>query len=148
MTRQRLASAPSRRRRLTHLRSLWIASVANEGTEIYIGRRMTARGMTLGVLLLAVVLVVACGDNRSAARKAMDAKFQTMDFEMASLETLVAPYGTHLERATQQYIALIREYADQLGPDEVRRRLVEKGDEVAPYCLPCKATLDDEAKKY
>lgn len=104
--------------------------------------------MTLGVLLLAAVLVVACGDNRSAARKAMDARFQKMDYEMANLETLSAPYGTHLERATQRYMALIREYADQLGPREAKRRLVEKGDEVAPFCLPCKATLDDEANKY
>jgi hypothetical protein len=124
------------------------ASVATEGTGIYIGRRMAARGTTLGVLLLAVVLVAACGDNRPTARKAIDAKFQSMDYKMATLETLAAPYGTHLERATQRYIALIRKYADQLGADEVKRRLVEKGYEVGPYCLPCQAMVDDEAKKY
>ncbi len=109
---------------------------------------MAARGMTLGVLLLAVALVVACGDNRSADRKAMDAKFQRMDYKMVSLETGAAPYNNYLEQATQQYIALIREYADQLGPDEVKRRLVSKGDELGPYCLPCEATLVDEAKRY
>jgi hypothetical protein len=104
--------------------------------------------MTLGVPLLAVVLVVACGDNRSAARKAMDAKFDRMDYKMSTLETLAAPYNTYLDQATQQHIALVREYADQLGPDEVKRRPVNKGDEIGPYCLPCEATLYDEAKKY
>jgi hypothetical protein len=107
-----------------------------------------ARRMTPGVLLLAAVLLVACGDNRSAAVKAMDAKFQRIDYKMATLETITAPYGPYLAQATQQYIVLVREYADQLGPDEVKRRLAEKGDEVAPYCLPCMATLDNEAKKY
>jgi hypothetical protein len=109
---------------------------------------MAARGVTLGVLLLAVVLLVACGGDRSAARRAMDAKFQRMDLIIVSLETPTAPYGMHLEKATEQYIALIREYADLLGPDEVKQRLVDKGNEVGPYCLPCEAALDDEAKKY
>jgi hypothetical protein len=104
--------------------------------------------MTLGVLLLAVVLVVACGDNRSAARKAMDAKFQRMDSKFVSLETVAAPYSPALERATQQYIALIREYADQLGPVEVKQRLAEKGNEIGPSCLPCEGALDDEANRY
>jgi hypothetical protein len=104
--------------------------------------------MALGVLLLAVVLVVACGDNRSAARKAMEAKFDRIDYKMATLETPAAPYNRYLDQATQQYIALIREYADELGPDEVKQRLVTKGDEIGPYCLPCEATLYDEAKKY
>jgi hypothetical protein len=104
--------------------------------------------MTLGVLLLAVLLLAACGDERSAATKAMDVKFQRMDSKFVSLETVAAPYSAALEEATQQYIALVRKYADQLGPEEVKQRLVDKGNEVAPYCLPCTAALDDEAKKY
>jgi hypothetical protein len=105
--------------------------------------------MTVVVLLLAAVFPVACGDNRSSDRKAMEVKFQKIDYEMATLETSTAAYNqTYLAKATQQYIALLREYADQLGPDEVKRRLVEKGDEVGPYCPPCMAMLDDEAKTY
>jgi hypothetical protein len=104
--------------------------------------------MTLGVLLL--VLLVACGDDRSAARRAMDAKFDRLDSTFVNLETPASPYdtGLHLEKATQRFIALIREYADELGPDEVKQRLADKGNEVGPYCLPCVAMLDDEAKKY
>jgi hypothetical protein len=106
--------------------------------------------MTLGVLFLALVLLVACGDDRSVDRKAMDAKFDRLDSTFVNLETPSAPYDTghHLEKATQQFIALIREYADQLGPDEIKQRLADKGNEIGPYCLPCVALLDDEAKKY
>jgi hypothetical protein len=111
---------------------------------------MAARALTLGVLFLAAVLLVACGDDRTAARRTMDAKFDRLDSTFVSLETPASPYdtGLHLERATQQYNALIRKYADQLGPDEVKQRLADKANEVGPYCLPCVALLDDEAKKY
>lgn len=78
----------------------------------------------------------------------MEVKFERMDYRMANMETLTAPYGPNLARATQQYIVLVREYADQLGPDEVKRRLAQKGNEVAPFCLPCEAMLADEAKKH
>ena len=54
----------------------------------------------------------------------------------------------HLERLTRQYITLVHEYEDQLGTVEVRRRLVQKAEELAPYCLSCTTTLDDERKKY
>jgi hypothetical protein len=110
---------------------------------------MAVRGTALGVLLLAVVFMVACGDTRSAARKAMDAKFEQIDYEMGNLETPSIAYNHgHLEKATQRYIALVRRYADQLGPREARRRLDEKGREVAPFCLPCTASLESEATRY
>lgn len=78
----------------------------------------------------------------------MEVKFQRIDFEMGSMENLNSAYGSELTKATQRYIALIRKYADLLGPAEVKRRLVQKRDEVAPYCLPCSATLDFEASRY
>jgi hypothetical protein len=110
---------------------------------------MAARGITLGVLLLALLFLVACGDTRSAARRALDTKFELMDYKMASLETQSVAYNnTHLLRATQQYVALVRKYADQLGRGEARRRLIDQGNEVGPYCLPCKATLESEATRY
>jgi hypothetical protein len=110
---------------------------------------MRARRTILGVLLLAAVLVAGCGDTRSAARTSMDDKFHKIDYEMASLETVNSAYNMHgFAKETQKYIALVREYADQLGPAEAGRRLKEKGDELSAYCLPCVATLDSEASRY
>jgi hypothetical protein len=110
---------------------------------------MRIRALRGSVLLLAVAVVVACGDNKSAARKAMDARFREIDYRMSTLETTAAAYNhTYLEKATQQYILLVRRYSDQLGSDEVKRRLRAKGDEIAAYCLPCKALLDDETKRH
>jgi hypothetical protein len=109
---------------------------------------MRIRAITVGVLILALVLLAACGDNRSADRRAMDEKFRAIDYEMGNMENLNSGYGPQLQRATQRYIVLVRKYADLLGSNEARRRLVEKGDEVSSYCLPCMATLTDEAKKY
>lgn len=105
--------------------------------------------MIVGVLLLAAPLLAGCGDNRSAARKTMEVKFEKVDYEMSNLETVTAAYNqAHFAKATQQYIALVRKYADLLGPDEAKRRLKEKGGELGAYCLPCVATLEDEARKY
>jgi hypothetical protein len=108
---------------------------------------MKAVAMTVCVLSFALVLA-ACGDNQSAARNKMEVKFQEIDSEMGNMENINSGFGSELTKATQRYIALIREYADLLGPAEVRRRLVQKRDEVAPYCLPCSATLDFEASRY
>jgi outer membrane murein-binding lipoprotein Lpp len=103
--------------------------------------------MIVGPLLLATLLVAGCGDT--GATKAMDAKFQKLDYEMANLETVNSAYNDReFARETQKYIALVREYADQLGRAEARRRLKEKGDELSGYCLPCVATLETEALKY
>ncbi|HET7807415.1 MAG TPA: hypothetical protein VFK71_02890 [Gaiellaceae bacterium] len=100
------------------------------------------------MLLLAVLLVAGCGSNRSAAQKQMDARFDSIDYSMANLETLTAAYGPNLRQATQRYIGLVRQYAHLLGANEARKRLTEKGDEVGPYCLSCAASLYDEAKRY
>ena len=62
------------------------------------------------------------------------------DMRMAFLSAHVHP--------TQQYIALVREYAHQLGPKEARRRLVAKGDEVSAFCSWCAGDLYDAAKRY
>jgi hypothetical protein len=103
----------------------------------------------LGVLLLAALLLVGCGGNRSATEKAMDAKFRSIDYQMSTLETITSPYNIqHFAKMTEQYIALVREYAHELGRPEARRRLEEKAYELGSYCLPCVGTLDDEAKKY
>ena len=107
---------------------------------------MAARGML--VSLFAVVLLAGCGGDDDAAKRAMQLKFQQLDYRMASMETSAAPFSTNLQEATQQYIALVHDYDDELGAKEAQRRLVEKGDEMGPYCLPCKTTLYAEALKY
>jgi hypothetical protein len=110
---------------------------------------MATRRMIVGVLLLAAALLAGCGDNRSAERKTMDVKFERVDYDMSNLETVTSAYNQrHFAKATQRYIALVREYADLLGPDEARRRLQEKGDELRAYCLPCVATLENEVRRY
>jgi hypothetical protein len=109
---------------------------------------VAVRGITLSVALLLVLLTAACGDSRSAARRAMDNKFEQIDFQMASIETLNSGFDPHLAKFSHQYIALIRKYAPQLGRNEARHRLEQKGDEVGPYCLPCKAIFEDEARRY
>lgn len=97
------------------------------------------------VLLFAAVLLAGCGPSQSS--KAMDAKFAKVDYDMASIEDGKTP-GEHLEKLTRKYIALIHEYDDQLGTDEVKRLLAEKAAALAPYCLSCTTMLDDERKKY
>jgi hypothetical protein len=103
--------------------------------------------MILGlVVLVAAFLVAGCGSKSTAA---MDEKFEKIDFEFSTLETINSAYNDrHFAKETQKYIALVRQYADQLGRTEARRRLKEKGDELSAYCLPCTATLESEALKY
>ena len=100
------------------------------------------------VLLLAAVLLGGCGDNGSDDRKAIDAKFDKVDYAMSSIEINAPPYEENLEKVTQQYIALIRKYADDLGEDEVRRRLADKVSELEPYCVPCSGMVSDELAKH
>jgi hypothetical protein len=100
------------------------------------------------VLLLAAAFLAGCGGDEDAEGKAMDIKFEQIDYKIATMETLAAPYTDNLEAATQQYISLVHDYDDELGPREAQRRLVAKGDELGPYCLPCKTTLYQEAGKY
>jgi hypothetical protein len=105
-------------------------------------------GATIVCILLFALALAACGDNESASKRAMEVKFDRMDFAMGNMENVNSGFGPELTNATKHYIALVRKYANLLGPQEARRRLLEKRDEVAPYCLPCSATLDFEASRY
>jgi hypothetical protein len=103
--------------------------------------------MIVCILLFALALA-ACGDNESASKRAMEVKFDRTDFAMGNMENLNSGLGPELTNATKNDIVLVRKYADPLGLKEARRRLLEKRDEVAPYCLPGSATLDFEASRY
>ena len=94
----------------------------------------------VGVLLLAALLVVACGDTRTP----MENKFADVDTQMANLEVGVAPSQALLTKLTREYVSLVRTYAEALGPAEVRRRLEAKENELQAYCLPCSAIVTEE----
>ena len=97
-------------------------------------------------LLLVVLLLAGCGTGDTTA---MDQKFDRLDFKMSTLETVNSQYNQqHFAQLTQKYIALVHQYADQLGKDEAKRRLIEMGDELNSYCLPCTGVLYIEARKF
>jgi hypothetical protein len=98
------------------------------------------------VLFLAAVLLAGCGDDES--KKAMNAKFARLDYAISSVEISAPPYQENLTKLTQQYIALVREYADDLGDGAVRRRLTDKASELEPFCLPCSGMVIDELARY
>jgi ABC-type glycerol-3-phosphate transport system substrate-binding protein len=101
-----------------------------------------------GALALAILLA-GCGSSQSTSDRRMNAQFDALDTKIATqYETAATPYNDYLEKATQQYIALVHKYAHQLGPTEAKKRLDEKGDEVGAFCSWCAGALYDAAKKY
>jgi hypothetical protein len=110
---------------------------------------MRSAKLVVVVLLLAVPLLAGCGST-SGDREAMETKFEQLDFKLTTYEQATSStYNLpHFTRVTNQYIALVRHYKDLLGAKEAKRRLMEERDGIAPYCLPCAGSLDDEARKY
>ena len=109
---------------------------------------MRARKITAGVLLLTALLLAGCGGG-SGDRKAMEVKFEKLDFEISTLETPNSVYNLpHFEQATEKYIGLVRQYADLLGHKEAKRRLQQEADGISDYCLPCAGALTGEANRY
>ena len=100
-------------------------------------------------LLLAVILLAGCGDDtKNFDEKRMNTRFDALDYQMSDLEISQPPYVENLERLTRRYLALIHEYEDELGADEVKSRLGEKAAELEAYCLSCATTLEREREKY
>jgi type III secretory pathway component EscR len=112
--------------------------------------RAIERRLTIGCGLAAIVLAIlitGCGDQ-SSSQRAND-KLDALEAKIATqYETAATPYNDYLDKATQKYIALVRRYADQLGPKEARRRLMAEGDEVSSFCPPCAGDLRDAARRY
>jgi len=105
--------------------------------------------LTVVPLLLAAALLGGCGDNQSADQKAMNAKFEKIDYRISRLETITSQYNTgHFAAETKRYITLVSRYRDLLGPEEAKRRLNEQADELSGYCLACAGMLTDAAKQY
>ena len=104
---------------------------------------------TIVPVLLAIALLGGCGDNQSGDQKAMNNKFEQIDYEMSRLETVTSQYNNaHFAAATKRYIALVSQYHELLGPEEAKRRLNDRAEELSGYCLPCAGELADAAKQY
>lgn len=100
-------------------------------------------------LLLAVIFLAGCGsDQPTAAEQRMELRFDQLDYEMGNVEISAPPYQDNLQRLTNRYIALIHEYDDMLGREEVKKRLEDKALELDDYCLPCSGSIDAERAKY
>jgi len=108
---------------------------------------MLTRAAGLLLVVLTLMLVASgCGQKDTTA---MNHKFEKLDFQISTLETINSMYNRqHFAELTQKYIALVHEYQDTLGKDEARHRLVQLGDELNSYCLPCTGVLYIEAKKF
>ncbi len=98
--------------------------------------------------LVLAVLLAGCGGKSSSQQHAND-KLDALEAKIATqFETAATPYNDYLDKATQQYIALVRRYADELGPKEARQRLLSESDEVSSFCPPCAGDLRDAAGHY
>jgi len=100
------------------------------------------------VVLVLAILLTGCGGGSSSAQRAND-KLDALEAKIATqYETAATPYNDFLQKATRQYIALVRRYADQIGHKEARRRLMEESDSVSSFCPPCAGDMQDEARRY
>ena len=100
------------------------------------------------VVLVLVLLLAGCGKGSSSQQRAND-KLDALEAKIATqYETAATPYNDYLEKATHQYIALVRRYAHELGNKEARQRLMSESDEVSAFCPPCSGDLRDEARRY
>ena len=115
---------------------------------IYIDRPMRGRKLIVGVLLLVAPLVAGCGGS-SGDRKAMEVKFEKLDFEISTLETPNSVYNLpHFEQATEKYIGArpaVRRPARSQGGEAPAPA---GGDGISAYCLPCAGALTGEANRY
>jgi ABC-type glycerol-3-phosphate transport system substrate-binding protein len=105
-----------------------------------------------GVLVLVLGLVLAgCGGGgqSSAAKQRMNDRFDALETKITTqYETAATPYNNYLEKAARQYVALVHEYRNQLGPKEAKQRLMAMGNQIADFCTACAGDLYDAAAGY
>ena len=105
---------------------------------------LTRAAATVGL----AILLAGCGGGSSSDQRAND-KLDALEAKIATqYETAATPYNDYPDKATQQYIALVHRYADQLGPKQARERLMSESDSVSSFCPPCAGDLRDAARKY
>lgn len=99
--------------------------------------------------LVLAILLAGCGGQSSSGEKRMNARFDALEVKIATqYETAATPYNNYLEQGARQYIALVHQYADQLGAKEAKRRLTAMGDQMADFCTACAGDLYDAAAAY
>jgi cytochrome c556 len=107
----------------------------------------------LAPVLLIAVLAAGCGEKRHHQTAAERVKMEN-EFGQAMVNFGEATKGsgpadeTLMEQLTNQYIALTRKYADDIGNAQVKQRLTDALPQVQPWCLPCGVTLLRESAKY
>jgi hypothetical protein len=86
--------------------------------------------------LLSLVVLAGCGGGQSAEEQArMEQSFAGADYQFAvELEKESRDGSGNLEAPTRNYIAVIREYQDELGDEEAARRLADKASEIEKWC--------------
>jgi hypothetical protein len=107
----------------------------------------------LAPLLLISLLAAGCGEIRhgqtEAERVKMESEFSELALSIASATITSGPADDKvMERFTNQYINLTRKYRNDLGDEEVKKRLTDEVAQVQPWCLPCGVLLYRERAKY
>ncbi|TML12654.1 MAG: hypothetical protein E6G31_08895 [Actinobacteria bacterium] len=107
----------------------------------------------LAPLLLIALLAAGCGEKQhvqsDAERVKMESEFSQVAMNIADATITSGPADeTTMEQFTNDYIALTRKYADDLGDAEVKKRLTDEVSQVQPWCLQCGVLLYRERAKY
>jgi PBP1b-binding outer membrane lipoprotein LpoB len=107
----------------------------------------------LAPLVLIALLAVGCGEKQQhqseAERAKMENEFSQVAMNIANATITTGPADeTTMEQFTNNYIALTRKYADDLGDAEVKKRLTDEVAQVQPWCLQCGVLLFRERAKY
>ena len=100
-------------------------------------------------LLLVVLLAPGCGGHKQskAERAAMNAEFAQIDYKISNWTMGPGHVDQNgLEQLARRYVAATRKYGDDLGDNEVKRRLATEAEQLAPWCPPCAAILKQELK--
>jgi len=106
----------------------------------------------LAPLLLIAALAAGCGEKHKqteAERAKMENEFSQVAMNIANATITSGPADeATMEQYTNDYIALTRKYADDIGDEAVKQRLGDEVSQVQPWCLQCGVLLLRERAKY
>jgi hypothetical protein len=105
----------------------------------------------VGTMILVALLASGCGGHKQskAEKAAMNAEFAKIDYAISmSTPRSLGANQAYLEQLTHRYVAATRKYADDLGDDQVKRRLATEAEQLAPWCPSCVEILKRELESY
>jgi thiamine biosynthesis lipoprotein ApbE len=105
----------------------------------------------VAALVFVALVAAGCGDHTQskAEKAAMNAEFTRIDYAISTASPRsTAANQPYLEQMTHKYVAATRKYADDLGDDEVTRRLASEAEQLAPWCPGCVEILKQELERY